>query len=353
MNMMKTQKAFTLLELLVVMTIIGMLAAMTVPAVNMVRSAARKTQCANHLKQFGTAFSAFEASNGGYPPVRSSDPRGGWSLALLPYMEMKNIYAQFDDANIFSQGKANQMLMRKRIPIFQCPATPDPDRLQYLDSGDGTAKVADNTGISTSGYAVGSCTDYYVHDDGILLPDKKSDGGSRLLQNVLAAKDTKTPYVSIPDGLSNTIILDEMAGRPVRWAAGKLDINYTGGSASVAGECGNRPLVCSWGGAASTKLTAWDVKGQNPFSTSNFNKSSFQKVVNATNDGVYSFHPSGANALFLDNTVRFINEAIIPEVYLTFSAKDSKAIYTHSDLEVRDLTALYPDGDDPTGLGRF
>src|SRR5439155_26949426 len=87
---------FTLVELLVVIAIIGVLVALLLPAVQAARESARRTQCANHLKQMGLAFQNFEAANGFLPPdcIRSQWP--SWAAIILPYMEGNNVYQLWD-----------------------------------------------------------------------------------------------------------------------------------------------------------------------------------------------------------------------------------------------------------------
>src|SRR5262249_327825 len=87
---------FTLIELLVVIAIIGVLIALLLPAVQKVRDAANRIQCANTLKQIGLAVHNFHDTRGQLPPSRLHNYHATWAVLLLPYMEQDTLYQQWD-----------------------------------------------------------------------------------------------------------------------------------------------------------------------------------------------------------------------------------------------------------------
>ena len=97
---------FTLVELLVVITIIGILISLLMPAVQSAREAARRTQCSNNIKQLALGMLSHEAAKKYFPtagwgyawfgdPDLGSGPKqpGGWLYCVLPYIEQGNLAA--------------------------------------------------------------------------------------------------------------------------------------------------------------------------------------------------------------------------------------------------------------------
>jgi prepilin-type N-terminal cleavage/methylation domain-containing protein/prepilin-type processing-associated H-X9-DG protein len=112
---------FTLVELLVVIAIIGILTGLLLPAVQMVREAARRTECSNKIRQIALAFHLHHDSHqffpsGGWdyfrPPNRAigREQHAGWGFQILPYIEAKTVY---DLPALEAIGTPN--------PIFFCP----------------------------------------------------------------------------------------------------------------------------------------------------------------------------------------------------------------------------------------
>ncbi len=126
--------AFTLVELLVVITIIGILIALLLPAVQAAREAARQTQCRNNLKQLALACLNHEQIQGFFPTggwgtLWDGDPdrgfsvqqMGPWTYNILPYLEQQAIHdvGAGQDFNT----KKTIFMQRETLPLamFCCP----------------------------------------------------------------------------------------------------------------------------------------------------------------------------------------------------------------------------------------
>lgn len=120
---------FTLIELLVVIAIIGILVALLLPAVQMAREAARRSQCRNNLKQMGLALHNYLDTHSAFPPVsvmpqdRTSQP---WSAhaRLLPYIEQAAVGDLINWA-VDNEYTSKPAVAGIRIAIYLCPSDPN------------------------------------------------------------------------------------------------------------------------------------------------------------------------------------------------------------------------------------
>jgi len=127
------RRAFTLVELLVVIAIIGALVGLLLPAVQAAREAARRSACTSNLRQFGIALLNFESARRCFPATDSrTSSTAGWSVhsRLLPYAEEAAIASQFDFAKtpftgLFSgqiPDPAFRAAFATPVPILLCPS---------------------------------------------------------------------------------------------------------------------------------------------------------------------------------------------------------------------------------------
>ncbi|MEM8679043.1 MAG: DUF1559 domain-containing protein [Planctomycetota bacterium] len=121
--------AFTLVELLVTIAILGVLIAILLPGVQAAREAARQATCKNRLHQIGIALHAFHAAEGAFPEggieLRTYfHPEGrqlSWCVPLLPYLEQVAVYDQLDRDAAFDSD-ANREAAATVMAVFLCPA---------------------------------------------------------------------------------------------------------------------------------------------------------------------------------------------------------------------------------------
>ena len=138
------RRAFTLVELLVVITIIGILIALLLPAVQAAREAARRATCINNLKQLALGLHNYEQANRQFPPgaiyvtgaappttENGRDPGFGatWVTMLLPYIEQQSLHQKYNFSLPAYNGAAdpnnpNHSVVNQLLPALQCPTHP-------------------------------------------------------------------------------------------------------------------------------------------------------------------------------------------------------------------------------------
>lgn len=117
--MSRSRKAFTLVELLVVITIIGMLMALLLPAVQAARESARRVTCTNNHKNVGLAAINYESAHNRFPGTTNvvGESSGSWVVALLPFLDRKDIYKKWEAGQGATLGKV-------QLSVLICPSNP-------------------------------------------------------------------------------------------------------------------------------------------------------------------------------------------------------------------------------------
>lgn len=208
----RSRQGFTLIELLVVIAIIAILIALLVPAVQKVREASNRTQCANNLKQMALAIHNFVDARGALPNSRR-DAIYTWYVEIMPYMEQaadQNLWTM-NSGSFYSQSQAARDIV---VPGFYCPTR----RLPMMSKGE----PADNTTSPTytgavADYAASTGTggDYWWQTNQDGTANTPCDGVFRLDNNSGWSNLPSPKYVGgykmkeITDGTSNTVMLGE------------------------------------------------------------------------------------------------------------------------------------------------
>ena len=252
--------AFTLVELLVVITVIAMLMALLIPAANMFIEKAKQTQCLNNLHEIGLACQTYEGSKQHFPPESSNMNVNG---AVISWASMLTSNLGRGDLGV---GQPVYM------PVFVCPSNP-PDT---FDDAAPALSYACNAGKKNSGGSGTMPSDW--KDNGVFMELKKN----QLVENV--TKD----FIFSHDGLQTTLLVME---------------TLNSGSWAVSGPATETLTGMVWphskSGASSDDTRVNDPvvlksPGSFPYST------------------IASKHPGGANVVFCDSHSLFISENVDP-----------------------------------------
>jgi prepilin-type N-terminal cleavage/methylation domain-containing protein len=232
------RRAFTLVELMVVVALLGLMVAFLLPAIQAARESSRATACRNNLKQFGIALINYESvhkhfpkgAEGRFDPALSPAPMIGlsWWARILPFLEQADIADELDrtgaNPGYVQLNSHNGAVANGFAPAFwYCPSSPVE---KFVTAGGFQIAAPTYAGISGA-----------TNEDGFPEPrvskccrsDGQISGGGLLIPNAVIL------VRQITDGLSNTILVGEQsnycytnAGQPKRTAAAFVNGWLTG-----------------------------------------------------------------------------------------------------------------------------
>lgn len=292
-------RAFTLLELLVVIALIAVLIGLLVPAVQKVRAAAARMQCSNNLKQVALAAHGYHDANGRFPPGLVPVDRSGGRFAggtnlwveLLDHLEQRPLRQRWDMAdyrnNLVGGTAATTAVV---LQVLVCPADPLPRGIHQL-------QVDGDLAWASGHYAISSYA---------------GNGGTRSFGDTAPASNdgvffrwSQVRIADVTDGTSSTLLVGERSHR---------DAEFDRLTPAIDPE--TYPLA-GWGGWASAHSVgvspgdvllsaAVPINYRVPAGSGGTDLSWIDDRLSAYGSG----HPGGANFAFADGSVRFVRETV-------------------------------------------
>jgi prepilin-type N-terminal cleavage/methylation domain-containing protein/prepilin-type processing-associated H-X9-DG protein len=338
MHRASRRTAFTLLELLVVLAIIGVLIGLLLPAVQKIRDAAGRIKCANNLRQIGLALHNYNDTLGQFPPGLQGwqspwekPPNKGthffwsWLAELLPYVEQDSLYNQGDawshlsdldpDYTTFywipfgdywtcwQNTKTPNPIVGTVVDLYLCPADSRNLRLEDLDLGFGCAPtpVAYTEYLGVAGLRLAPWS----------WPNPEKANG-------LLHFGSKVRITDITDGSSNTFLVGERPPSANLYGGWWFGTGYDlSGRGDVALGPRDYDYAASIGCSANPKVGFQPGRIQDDCDQSHF----------------WSQHTGGANWLLGDGSVKFVTYAV---------DSPAKQTSTFTDLCTRDGGEVVP-----------
>ena len=318
--------AFTVLELLVVLGILGLLLGLFLPAVQRVRAAANYTECRSHLKQLALATHNYETTNGYYPGIGLEPRQDSVLVRLLPYLELDPLAREIDPAlPLFvprgdrgrldpAQASASQTVVK----LFLCPS----DNLSPLTSNYDLATLAGTNYVANAGTGSGTSYDFRHPTDGVFWY------GSRLRHaDIIDGISSTMFYAEALRGTGSDVYLAEAVDTRRHWistgclASPAVDRPGTSPPLSDA-MCMSGMVGMTWRG---DRNSSW-IGGPGHRTVFNTHRMPNDAMMDCASFGLGWFrassnHAGGVNMVLGDGSVHFIKNHIDVETWRALSTR--------------------------------
>jgi prepilin-type N-terminal cleavage/methylation domain-containing protein len=261
----RRRAAFTLVELLVVIAIIGILIALLLPALQVAREAARRTQCANNLKQVGLAIHTFESSKKSFPqggcipwPGRGNNPNPwdydepsnanwtkdmhdakyigfGWPYLILPYIEQLGLSKLPDYKQIQRTSVPMYFCPTRRAPVVVTEAAAQNEQRYMMDYSAATPgpylpTATDKFAVDTdNGRIINEFWKGHTWEVPVTSPSRNGMNNPQYYGIVVrTVTDPPTRVAQVKDGLSNTMLVSEKRLQKIYFDGSAARDGYSG-----------------------------------------------------------------------------------------------------------------------------
>ena len=334
----RKSRGFTLVELLVVIAIIGILIGMLLPAVQAVREAARRIQCANNQRQIALAVLDFESAHQTFPAGRNGleapqtglhqrlapDARGGngtsFLVTILPFIEQQNAFdnCHVQELTLWGSGTGdlggswdadstsveNQQalaVVTTRMAAYVCPSDDSEEFAMFLPGGQSNSNTAAISAVEAATGSYAGCAGSHL-TGGSYSPSL--DGTEvKYLNNGMLFYANTVDIGAVADGTTNTILVGETveAEHPTQLNIWSLNTH----------------------GSSTHRMTVTPINfavGVDPGIAGSFFE--LNDGSNPRNGGFGSRHQGGANFGYVDGHVIFINENVDSDIYLLLGSRN-------------------------------